>query len=71
VRNYRQSGYHVPMRWLIWLAIGFAVGGCVGALLAIHVSDALQWTFVGYLIILLAIVILRPPRPKVEGSAGD
>jgi uncharacterized membrane protein YfcA len=70
VRNYRQSGHHVPMRWLVWLAIGFAVGGCVGALLATHVSDrALQWTFVGYLIILLAIVILRPPRPRLEGSA--
>jgi uncharacterized protein len=69
VRNYRQSGHHVPMRWLVWLAIGFAIGGCVGALLAIHVSDhALQWTFVGYLIILLTIVILRPPRPKPEGS---
>jgi uncharacterized membrane protein YfcA len=72
VRNYRQSGHRISMRWLVWLAIGFAIGGCVGALLATHVSDrALQWTFVGYLIILLAIVMLRPPRPKVEGSADD
>src|SRR3979490_2391873 len=69
VRNYRRSGHHISMRWLVWLAIGFAVGGCVGALLATHVSDrALQWTFVGYLIILLAIVILRPRRPKLEGT---
>src|ERR1700710_993797 len=71
VRNYRQSGHHISMRWLVWLAIGFAIGGCVGALLATHVSDrALQWTFVGYLIILLAIVILRPPQRQVEGTAG-
>jgi uncharacterized membrane protein YfcA len=71
VRNYRQSGHHISMRWLVWLATGFAIGGCVGALLATHVSDrALQWTFVGYLIILLAIVILRPPRRHVEGTVG-
>jgi len=72
VRNYGQSGHRVPLRWLIWLALGFAAGGCVGALLATHVSDrALQWTFVGYLVILEAIVILRPPRSKVEGTADE
>jgi hypothetical protein len=55
------------MRWLICLALGFGIGGCVGALLATHVSNrALQWTFVGYLVILLAIILLRRPRPKVE-----
>ena len=70
VRNYSQSGHRISLRWLIWLAFGFGVGGCIGALLATHVSDrALQWSFVGYLTILLAIVVLRPPRPKVEGSA--
>src|ERR1700712_1407479 len=36
VRNYSQSGHHVSMRWLVWLAIGFAVGGSVGALLPAH-----------------------------------
>ena len=72
VRNYSQSGHRVPLRWLIWLAVGFAVGGCVGALLATHVPDrALQWTFVGYLVILEAIVILRPPRAKLEGTADE
>jgi hypothetical protein len=70
VRNYHQSGLRVQLGWLIWLAIGFAIGGCVGALLAVHVPDrALQWTFVGYLVILETIVILRPPRPKPEGTA--
>jgi uncharacterized membrane protein YfcA len=72
VQNYRRSGHSVSVRWLIWLAVGFAIGGGVGALLATHVSDrALQWTFVGYLVILLAVVILRPPRAKPNGAAGD
>jgi hypothetical protein len=65
VRNYRRSGHHIPLRWVIWLAVGFVVGGSIGALLATHVSDrALQWTFVGYLAILETLVILRPPRAK-------
>lgn len=70
VRNYSQSGHRVSLRSLIWLAAGFAIGGCVGALLATHVSShALQWTFVGYLVILLAIIFLRPSRPNEGGAA--
>jgi uncharacterized membrane protein YfcA len=69
VRNYSKSGHRISMRWLVWLAAGFGVGGCIGALLAVHVSDrALQWCFVGYLAILIAIMLLRPPRPKAEGE---
>jgi uncharacterized membrane protein YfcA len=72
VRNYSRSGHRVPMRWLIFLALGFGIGGCVGALLATHVANrALQWTFVGYLVILEAIILLRPPRPKAEGAADE
>jgi hypothetical protein len=72
VRNYSQRGHHISMRWLLWLAAGFGAGGCIGALLATRVSDrALQWSFVTYLAILLAIVILRPPRPKTESSADS
>jgi hypothetical protein len=57
------------MRWLIWLAIGFCIGGGIGALLAVHVPDrALQWSFVAYLLLLLALILLRPPRPKGEQS---
>lgn len=67
VRNYSQSGHRVSVRWLTWLAIGFCIGGVVGALLATQVSDrALQWCFVGYLLILLAIILSRPPRSKLE-----
>lgn len=65
VRNYQLGGHRVPRRWLAWMAGGFAVGGCVGALLATLAADrVLRWTFVGYLLILLAIVIVRPGRPK-------
>jgi uncharacterized membrane protein YfcA len=71
VRNYQRGGHRVPLRWLIWLAIGFAIGGCVGALLATHVSDrTLQWSFVAYLMILEAIVVFRPPRPKQPDAAA-
>jgi len=70
VRNYSQGGHRFSMRWLIWLATGFAIGGGIGALLATHVSDrALQWTFVGYLLILLAVVVLRSPHAHVEATA--
>ena len=70
VRSYSRGGHRISLRWLIWLATGFAVGGCVGALLATHVSDrALQWTFVGYLLVLLTVVILRPPRQGVDDIA--
>jgi uncharacterized membrane protein YfcA len=69
VRNYSLSGHRVSIRWLTWLAIGFCIGGIVGALLATHVPDhALQWCFVGYLLVLLAIILSRPPRPKVEAG---
>jgi uncharacterized protein len=71
VRNYSQSGHRISMRWLIWLAVGFCIGGIVGALLASHVSDrALQWCFVGYLAILLTIILSRPPRSRTETN-GD
>jgi uncharacterized protein len=69
VRNYSKSGHRISMRWLIWLAAGFCVGGAVGAILATHVADhALQWCFVAYLLVLVSLILLRPPRPKVEAS---
>jgi hypothetical protein len=70
VRNYSRSGHRISIRWLLWLAAGFCVGGCIGALLATNVPDrALQWTFAGYLAILITIVVLRPPRRKADGDA--
>jgi hypothetical protein len=69
VRNYSKSGHRISMRWLIWLAAGFCIGGGIGAILATHVADhALQWCFVAYLLVLVTLILLRPPRPKVEAS---
>lgn len=71
VRNYSRSGHRISMRWLIWIAVGFGAGGCIGALLAVHVPDrALQWCFVGYLAILLTIMVLRSQRAKNNGAEG-
>lgn len=69
VRNYSRAGHSVSLRWLVWLAAGFGVGGCIGALLAVHVPDrALQWCFVGYLVILLTVMILRSSRGTITGA---
>jgi hypothetical protein len=68
-RSYSQSGHRVFLRWLIWLAVGFCLGGLIGAFLATHMSDrALQWSYVVYLTILLAIILLRPPRARVNAA---
>ena len=70
VRNYSKSGHRISVRWLIWLSVGFCIGGGIGAILATRVADhALQWCFVGYLLLLITLMLLRPPRPKAEGSA--
>ena len=72
VRNYSRSGHSISMRWLIWLSAGFCAGGIVGALLATNVPDrALQWTFAGYLTILIAIVVLRGSRTKSQANGAD
>jgi hypothetical protein len=69
VRNYSQSGHRISMRWLIWLALGFCIGGGIGAILATHVADhVLQWCFVAYLLVLVTLILLRPARPKAQGS---
>lgn len=71
VRNYSKGGHRVPMRWLIWLAAGFCVGGGVGAVLANQVADrALQWCFVGYLLLLLTLMLVRSPRSG-SGAVED
>jgi uncharacterized membrane protein YfcA len=70
VRNYSKSGHRISMRWLIWLAAGFCIGGGIGAILATHVADhALQWCFVAYLLLLISLMVLRPPKPKLDATA--
>src|SRR6202000_2214408 len=46
VRNYSRSGHRISMRWLVWLAVGFCIGGGIGAILGTPVADpAPQWCF--------------------------
>jgi uncharacterized protein len=67
VRNYSHSGHRISIRWLIWLAVGFCIGG---AILATRVADhALQWCFVAYLLLLISLMVLRPPKPKPDPKA--
>ena len=70
VRNYSKSGHRVSLRWLIWLAVGFCIGGGIGAILATHVADhALQWCFVAYLLVLVTLIVMRPPTAEGRGAA--
>jgi len=71
VRRYWQSGNRSPLPWIVWIGIGFLIGGVGGGYAAAAVSDAvLQWTYVAYLVALIALLILRPDR-KDGGDAGD
>jgi uncharacterized membrane protein YfcA len=72
VRRYWQSGNHSPLQWIVWIAIGFLVGGAGGGYAAAAVSDAaLQWTYVVYLVALIALLILRSERKDGGSEAGD
>ncbi|QPF89000.1 sulfite exporter TauE/SafE family protein [Bradyrhizobium commune] len=67
VRRYWQSGNRSPLQWIVWIGIGFLVGGAGGGYAAAAVSDAiLQWTYVVYLVALIAALVLR--RDRKDGS---
>jgi uncharacterized protein len=67
IRRYRETGNRSPLRWLILLAIGFLAGGFVGAYAAnLASSRVLQWTYVGYLVLLDAMLLLRREHKEVE-----
>lgn len=69
-RRYWQSGNRGPLPWIVWIGIGFLIGGAGGGYAAAAVSDAvLQWTYVVYLVALIALLILR--RDRKDGSAED
>lgn len=68
--RYWQSGNRGPLPWIVWIGIGFLIGGAGGGYAAAAVSDAvLQWTYVIYLVALIALLILRGDRK--DGSAED
>lgn len=72
VRQYSRDGHGVPWRWLLVASLGFLAGAVLGALATGLVSDTtLRWTFVAYLVALLALVVFgkRPP-PEAEGGEG-
>ncbi|MBR0984008.1 sulfite exporter TauE/SafE family protein [Bradyrhizobium liaoningense] len=71
-RRYWQSGNRSPWPWIVWIGIGFLVGGAGGGYAAAAVSDqALQWTYVVYLVALIALLILRRDRKDVSHESGD
>jgi uncharacterized protein len=72
VRRYWQNGNRSPLPWIVWIGVGFLVGGAGGGYAAATVSDAvLQWTYVAYLVALIALLILRRDRKDGSNDAGD
>jgi len=71
-RRYWQSGNRSPLPWIVWIGIGFLVGGAGGGYAAAAVSDAvLQWTYVVYLVALIALLVLRRDRKDGSSEHGD
>ncbi|MCK1392222.1 sulfite exporter TauE/SafE family protein [Bradyrhizobium sp. 1] len=71
VRRYWQNGNRSPLLWIVWICIGFLVGGAGDGYAAAAVSDSvLQWTYVGYLVALIALLILRRDRKDGADETG-
>jgi uncharacterized membrane protein YfcA len=67
IKRYWEQGSRSPLRWLVVLAIGFIVGGVIGAFAADLVSSSvLRWTYVAYLVLLDIMLILRRERKAQE-----
>jgi uncharacterized protein len=67
IKRYWEKGSRSPLRWLVLLTVGFLAGGTAGALAASLVSSlVLQWAYVGYLVVLDALLILRGRKAKAE-----
>ena len=72
VRRYWQNGNRSPLAWIAWIGIGFLIGGASGGYAAAAVSDAvLQWTYVVYLVTLIALLILRRDRKDGGSDIAD
>ena len=62
-RRYWLHGERSPRKWLALLAVGYLVGGVLGAMAATRVSEgALRWAYAAYLIGLDALLIVRTGR---------
>ncbi len=72
IRRYWEKGSRSPLRWLTLLTVGFVVGGVGGALAAGTASSSvLRWTYVFYLVVLDALVILRLLHRPLEKTSDD
>jgi uncharacterized protein len=72
IRRYREEGRCAPVRWLLWLTSGFLLGGVAGATIAGRVSTAvLQWSYVGYLVALDALLLVRISRTQPSAVTGN
>jgi uncharacterized membrane protein YfcA len=72
IRRYWQSGNRSPLQWIAWIGLGFLIGGAGGGYAATAVSDSvLQWTYVVYLLALIALLILRRDRKDGNFEAGE
>jgi uncharacterized membrane protein YfcA len=71
VRRYWQSGNRSPLQWIAWIALGFLIGGAAGGYAATLVSDSvLQWTYVVYLVALIAALVLRREHKDGDSRAA-
>jgi uncharacterized protein len=71
LRHYARSGHGVTWRPLAFIGGGFVGGGIVGALLASGIAaGGLRWGFVGYLILLEVVLIVRSPRTPADARLG-
>ncbi|CCD96780.1 conserved membrane hypothetical protein [Bradyrhizobium sp. ORS 375] len=69
IRRYWESGNRVTAAVLLWLGLGFLLGGIVGALIANWATAAvLQWSYVIYLLLLDALLLRR--RQAKETTEG-
>src|SRR5262249_13425884 len=72
IRRYWEKGSRSPRRWLALLASGFLAGGVAGALVAnLVATSVLQWAYVGYLVLLDAMLLSRGRRAKPEADHVD
>jgi uncharacterized protein len=72
IKRYWDSGNRSPVRWLVLLAIGFVAGGPVGAVLAGNLSNRfLQWSYVAYLVLLGALIIVRRRGSRQDEEIPD
>src|SRR5262249_57803947 len=60
---YRRQGHAVEARSILLVSLGFLVGSYGGARLAGKIAEGpLRWMFVGYLLALVLVIVLRARR---------